>query len=316
MPKIGCVDTAYAVLDVKANGRKVAAKTGVSISSTRIISIPMASPRCGWRGISAFRLPITARGTDLNLIPQYPTPRTMICEAAAQADGLITVCQALKDRLIELGTAARARRQCCAMASIWSCSADRSRQGARRRSAARRTLGSVGMLIERKGHHHVIARSAALPDTDLLIVGEGPERAALERLAAKVGVAERVRFLGADRADAARRDLQCDGCAGAGVCSGRLGQCASGSHGLRHAGGGLGRLGHAGSRRRTGSGGVDAQPVDAEGVIEGVAKLFATYPDRAATRRYAEGFSWDATTQGQLALFRQIIARRQPNNRA
>ena len=29
----------------------------------------------------------------------------MICDAAAHADGLITVCQALKDRLVELGTA-------------------------------------------------------------------------------------------------------------------------------------------------------------------------------------------------------------------
>ena len=64
-------------------------------------------------GVAAVRLArhfgipvtVTARGTDLNLIPEYPTPRRMICEAAAQADGLITVCQALKDRLVELGTA-------------------------------------------------------------------------------------------------------------------------------------------------------------------------------------------------------------------
>jgi hypothetical protein len=49
-------------------------------------------------------------------------------------------------------------------------------------------------------------------------------------------------------------------------------------------------------------------------VIDGVTRLFATHPDRAVTRHYAEGFSWDATTQGQLVLFRQILARRQPNN--
>ena len=36
-----------------------------------------------------------------------------------------------------------------------------------------------------------------LPDADLLIAGEGPEEASLRALAARLGVAERVRFLGA-----------------------------------------------------------------------------------------------------------------------
>jgi teichuronic acid biosynthesis glycosyltransferase TuaC len=31
--------------------------------------------------------------------------------------------------------------------------------------------------------------------------------------------------------------------------------------------------------------------------------------DRAATRRYAEGFSWQATTEGQLALFGAITGK-------
>jgi hypothetical protein len=37
-----------------------------------------------------------------------------------------------------------------------------------------------------------------------------------------------------------------------------------------------------------------------------VHRLFADPPDRAATRAYAEQFSWDATTSGQIALFRRI----------
>ena len=40
---------------------------------------------------------ITARGTDINLIPRFARPRQLILEAASQADGIITVCQALKD---------------------------------------------------------------------------------------------------------------------------------------------------------------------------------------------------------------------------
>ena len=38
-----------------------------------------------------------------------------------------------------------------------------------------------------------------------------------------------------------------------------------------------------------------------------VTALRANYPDHGATRRYAERFSWDATTQGQLDLFRNIL---------
>ena len=49
---------------------------------------------------------VTARGTDLNLIPQYPAPRQKIVWAANQASGIITVCQALRDELIKLNVAA------------------------------------------------------------------------------------------------------------------------------------------------------------------------------------------------------------------
>ena len=46
---------------------------------------------------------VTARGTDLNLIPQYPFPRKLILETAAQASASIGVCQALMDTLGDLG---------------------------------------------------------------------------------------------------------------------------------------------------------------------------------------------------------------------
>jgi glycosyltransferase involved in cell wall biosynthesis len=43
-----------------------------------------------------------------------------------------------------------------------------------------------------------------------------------------------------------------------------------------------------------------------EGIISTIRRLFATSPNRAATRAYAERFSWEATTAGQIALFRRI----------
>ena len=47
-----------------------------------------------------FNLPvvITARGTDISLIPDYPFPRELIQEAAESSDGIITV-RALRRRL-------------------------------------------------------------------------------------------------------------------------------------------------------------------------------------------------------------------------
>jgi teichuronic acid biosynthesis glycosyltransferase TuaC len=36
-------------------------------------------------------------------------------------------------------------------------------------------------------------------------------------------------------------------------------------------------------------------------------EVLANPPERAATRAYAERFSWDDTTAGQLALFRSIL---------
>src|SRR5262249_12711443 len=46
---------------------------------------------------------ITGRGSDLSQIADFALPRRMIVWAARQAAALITVCQSLRDRLVELG---------------------------------------------------------------------------------------------------------------------------------------------------------------------------------------------------------------------
>ena len=47
-------------------------------------------------------------------------------------------------------------------------------------------------------------------------------------------------------------------------------------------------------------------PNDVPGLMAALDQLLATYPDRAATRRYAEAFSWEETTQHQLAVFEKV----------
>jgi glycosyltransferase involved in cell wall biosynthesis len=47
-----------------------------------------------------------------------------------------------------------------------------------------------------------------------------------------------------------------------------------------------------------------------QALAQAVKQLFAHPRDRAATRRYAEGFGWGATTRGQIDLFGRILAGR------
>jgi glycosyltransferase involved in cell wall biosynthesis len=61
-------------------------------------------------------------------------------------------------------------------------------------------LGTVASLTSKKGHAFLFKAVAALGDgglrCSLVLAGDGPERASLEALAAALGIADRVRFLG------------------------------------------------------------------------------------------------------------------------
>jgi len=262
-----------------------------------------------WLG-EEFGLPVvvTSRGTDISLIPQYPGPRRLICEAAARADGLITVCQALKDGLVELGVEPN-RVTVLRNGVDLELFHPMDREAARKElGLSRRTLASVGHLVERKGHHHVIAALAELPQTDLLIAGGGEELDNLKRLAEAKGVSDRVRFLGVlDQKHLARLYNAVDALVLASSREGwanvLLEAMACGTPVVASAVWGTPEV------VARPEAGVLMSSLDANGVADGVRRLFDAYPAHADTRRYAEGFDWDPTTQGQLTLFRDAIAR-------
>jgi glycosyltransferase involved in cell wall biosynthesis len=58
------------------------------------------------------------------------------------------------------------------------------------------TLAFAGRLTAQKALHLAVEALARTEGVSLLVAGEGPDRPALERLSAELGVAERVRFLG------------------------------------------------------------------------------------------------------------------------
>lgn len=263
-----------------------------------------------WLG-AEFNLPvvITARGTDINLIPQYARPRRLILEAAQNAAAMITVCQALKDELVGLG--AQASR-----ITVLRNGVDLEKFHVKDRAALRTQFGvsglvlaSVGLLIERKGHHLVIEALKQVPDATLLLAGSGPDRQRLEELAAGLGVKDRVRFLGS-----VDQKTLCDvyNCADISIlASSREGwanvlleSMACGTPVLGSAVWGTPEVIAAPQA------GLLLKNRDAESIVAGIHQLRGAMPDRAATRRYAERFDWQSTTDGQIAIFRSILGKR------
>jgi teichuronic acid biosynthesis glycosyltransferase TuaC len=48
---------------------------------------------------------------------------------------------------------------------------------------------------------------------------------------------------------------------------------------------------------------------DPASIAAAVAQLRTAFPERAATRRYAERFDWRSTTDGQVQIFERLISR-------
>jgi glycosyltransferase involved in cell wall biosynthesis len=251
---------------------------------------------------------VTARGTDLNLIPQYAFPRKLILETAAQARASIGVCQALMDKLGELG-ADRAKLHTLRNGVDLERFVPEDRAEARRRlglSVEGRYLLSVGHLVERKGHHIAIEALPHLPGVTLLIAGAGPEEAALKDLARRVGVADRLRWAGV----VPQTELKwwysaADVLA---LCSSREGWAnvlleamACGTPVVAT------NIWGTPEVASTPAAGVLMARRDASALAAAWVQLHTQLPTREATRTHAQTFSWDATTQGQLQLFQKVV---------
>jgi glycosyltransferase involved in cell wall biosynthesis len=70
------------------------------------------------------------------------------------------------------------------------------RSEGRVRRAKGPVVGSVGRLAPQKDHATLLEAAALLPEVELVLVGDGPERPALERRAEELGLRGRVAFLG------------------------------------------------------------------------------------------------------------------------
>lgn len=255
---------------------------------------------------------ISALGTDINLIPRYPVSRRMIRWAGAHSAGMIAVCEALRTEMIGLGMDGE-------RITTLRNGVDLELFQPIDRNAMRKTLDldgfvllSVGHLDPRKGHELVISALPALPDVRLLIVGSGPDLKKLQKLSRIVGVADRVSFLDAMpqaqlRNYYAAADALVLASSREGWANVLLEAMACGTPVVASNVWGTPEV------VQTPAAGVLMPSRTAEGVAAGVWQLRAHYPDRAATRAYAERFSWAATTYGQISVFRQAAQQAAPS---
>jgi glycosyltransferase involved in cell wall biosynthesis len=148
---------------------------------------------------------------------------------------------------------------------------------------------------------------ARLPEARLYIVGRGPEEGALQALARRLGVHDRVRLVGAvDNAElrwwysAADASLLCS--SREGWANVLLESMACGTPVVATDIWGTPEVMAAPDA------GVLMGDRTAGGLVAAWQTLQARAPRRAATRRFAEAFSWEATSRGQLGLFRGVVA--------
>jgi glycosyltransferase involved in cell wall biosynthesis len=249
---------------------------------------------------------ITARGSDINLIARCGGPRRQILEASRYASAIIAVSAALRDSMIAIGVD---REKISVLGNGVDAALFYPEDGAAARSrwgVGGLVLVSVGNLIPLKGHDIVIRAIARLPDAQLLIAGQGPERQRLELLATSIGIGDRIRFVGHlaqpdlrslySAADCLVLASEREGCPNV-----LLEAMACGTPVVATRVGGIPDIITTAAAGRL----IDDRNPTA--IVEAVGQLRTAPEPRAATRAYAERFGWREISLGQMAVFRDIL---------
>lgn len=138
---------------------------------------------------------IKARGSDVHVWGRAKATAAQVIGAGRAADGLLAVSAAMRADMAALGMPGdRIAVHRTGVDPVF---------GTHERAAARVALGisrplvlAVGALTANKGHDVLVRAVAELPQVQLWIAGEGPERARLTALIGSLALGERVRLLG------------------------------------------------------------------------------------------------------------------------
>jgi teichuronic acid biosynthesis glycosyltransferase TuaC len=254
---------------------------------------------------------ITGRGTDLNLFPEFPAARRDILKAVDRAAACITVSDALRSRLIDIGapagkvTTLRNGVDTGLFAPISAADRDAIRQ---HHQLAGRTIIAVGNLAPEKGQMLIVDALRNLPDVTLVLVGDGPDSDRLDSFIEDNKLAGRVRRLGRlPQSDLPGLYSAADASILASMREGwpnvLLESMACGTPVI------AADVGAVREMVTVPAAGVIVADRTPDAFAAAITGLLASPPDRAATRAHAEKFSWAETTRGQIDLFRRILGR-------
>ncbi|WP_077147226.1 glycosyltransferase [Sphingopyxis sp. KK2] len=152
------------------------------------------------RVAAALALPFSAkaRGADISHFGHDPATAPQLLESAHKAAALLAVSEAMRRDMAAIGIDP-------AKIAVHYTGIDTARFAPGDRAAARAALGmdhapailTVGALIARKGQALVIGALPALPGVHYWLAGAGEEQGRYRAQAERLGVADRVHFLGA-----------------------------------------------------------------------------------------------------------------------
>jgi glycosyltransferase involved in cell wall biosynthesis len=251
---------------------------------------------------------LTARGSDVLVAPQDRGIKAQIAAAAATAHACCAVSHALGDRFATVAGLPRERvldvRNGVDLERFCPGDALAARAELGLPSQGRLVLG-VGRLVPTKGFLAAARALESLPaDVQLVLVGDGPERSAIE--AAGTG---RVRFLGVllpDRVALAYRAadvlvLPSEREGWPNVVTEAL------ASGLRVVASRVGGVPQILGDPAPGSLGALVPPRDEEALAKALRTALDTPADRAAVRRFAERYGWEQPVSILTKLFRRVL---------
>lgn len=152
----------------------------------------------GWLATRRLGVPtVVTRHYTQKLIAKHPAPIRWLDKAALRGvDRIISISASVRDDMIAGGIAPEKIVVVHNGLDIEAFDRQAASGDKIERWPGKFVIGTVGSLTKRKGHRFLVegfARIAdRLPNAQVVIVGEGPERQDLERLAADMGVADRV----------------------------------------------------------------------------------------------------------------------------
>lgn len=255
---------------------------------------------------------VTARGTDVNVLPRFTIPRRLIRWTARHAAASIGVSRALTEELATLGAP---RQRLFTLRNGVDLQRFRPLPKAECRAALGLPAGvplilTVGHLVELKGNHIVIDAVAKLRAeglaVTLAIVGDGAERQRLEAQVAALGLGAAVRFAGAiANSELVRWYGSADALV---LASSREGwpnvlteSLACGTPVIAS------KIPSTPEIVRDSVAGVLFEPREPVALAQAIRSILGRPADPAAVRVYAEQFGWDAVSHAQSQLFESVI---------